>query len=165
MKQRFLDLYMDFALRTAKMSRAKRLQVGCVIVKDDNIIAYSWNGTPKGWSNYCEKNIFASDEAGAWIDVEDLYPFENDYGQRFKLETLPEVLHAETNAISKLAKSHASADGATMFCTHAPCMDCAKSIYQAGIKKLYYNDVYRSDAGLKFLIEAGLTVKQYVETE
>jgi len=163
LKERFLDLYMDFALRSAKMSRAKRLQVGCVIVKDDNIISYSWNGTPKGWSNYCERNVFASDEAGAWIDVGDIYPFENEFGQRYKLVTLPEVLHAETNAISKLAKSHDSAEGATMFCTHAPCMDCAKMIYQSGIIELYYNEIYRCDKGLKFLSDAQIKVKKYIK--
>jgi len=164
MKQRFLDLYMDFALRTAEMSRAKRLKVGCVIVKDDNIIAYSWNGTPKSWENNCERNVFADDKAN-WADIDDTFPYEDVLGRRYKLETLPEVLHSETNAISKLAKSHASAEGATMFCTHAPCMDCAKMIYQAGITKLYYNETYRSTKGIEFLLEAGVVTKQYVATE
>lgn len=161
MKRRFLDLYMDFAKRSAQMSRAKRLQVGCVIVKDENIISYSWNGTPRGWMNHCEKNVFPESDAAAWIDIEDIYPLTNELGRRYKMVTLPEVLHAETNAISKLAKSHESAEGATMFCTHAPCMDCAKIIYQSGITELYYNEVYRSNDGLDFLTELGVVVKQY----
>ena len=161
MKERFLDLFMDFAKRTADMSRAVRLQVGCVIVKEDDILAYSWNGTPKDWDNNCERRIFPSDEAGAWIDIKDMYPLEDEDSRRYKLVTLPEVLHAETNAISKLAKSHQSGNGATMFCTHAPCIDCAKMIYQSGIRKLVYNEVYRSDEGLKFLKDAGLTVIHY----
>ena len=152
---------MDIAIRTAQLSRAKRLQVGAIIVKDDKIVSYGYNGTPAGWLNYCEKAVFPSDEAGAWIDIADQYPFENELGRRYKLETLPEVLHAETNSISKLAKSNESGDGATMFCTHAPCIECAKMIYQAGIKKLYYNEVYRSDEGLEFLEKAKVTIKQH----
>jgi len=152
---------MDFALRSAKMSRAKRLQVGCVIVKDDNIISYSWNGTPKGWSNYCERNVFASDEAGAWIDVGDIYPFENEFGQRYKLVTLPEVLHAEENALGKLAKGHASSEGATMFCTHSPCIHCSKMIHAAGITTVYYKSLYRDSLGIEFLEKCKVAVIKY----
>lgn len=161
MKDRFIEYYMDIAIRTAKLSRARRLQVGAIIVKDDKIISYGYNGTPAGWSNYCERAVFPDDEAGAWVDINDIYPFENEYGSRYKLETLPEVLHAETNALAKLAKSIESGEGATMFCTHAPCIDCAKMIYQAGIKTLYYNEVYRSNAGLEFLEKAKVTIKQH----
>jgi dCMP deaminase len=80
---------------------------------------------------------------------------------RYALKTKPEVLHAETNAISKLAKSNEAGDNATMFCTHAPCIDCAKLIYQSGINNVYYRDTYRDDSGLKFLEKSNVSVTKY----
>jgi dCMP deaminase len=134
MKERVKSLYMDMAQRAAQMSRANRLKVGCLVVKDDNIISFSWNGTPAGWDNDCE------DETNI---------------------TKPEVIHAEANAVSKLAKNAASGSGATMFITHAPCMECAKLIYGAGITNVLYRNQYRSDAGIEFLIKCNVTVEQY----
>lgn len=136
MKERIKDLYMDMAHRAAQMSRAQRLQVGALIVKDDNIVSFSWNGTPAGWDNDCE-------------DVE--------------FKTKPEVIHAEANAISKLAKNAASGSGSTMFITHAPCIDCAKLIYGAGIKEVFYRSQYRSQAGIDFLTKCNVKVEQYAE--
>jgi dCMP deaminase len=142
MKQKFIDYYMDIAERTARLSSAVRLNVGAVIVKDDKVISMGYNGTPSGWDNICE----------------DLLEVHEDGGR--VLKTKPEVLHAETNAIAKLAKSTESGDCATLFVTHAPCMDCAKLIYQSGINSVFYRNTYRDDAGIKFLEKAGVNITQ-----
>jgi dCMP deaminase len=132
MKRKLKYAYMDTAYRFAQCSTAEKLQVGAVVVKDDRIISIGYNGTPPGWDNVCE------------VD-----------GQ-----TKDEVYHAEANAITKLAKSTESGDGATMFCTHSPCIHCAKLIAQSGIKKVYFEEDYRSDQGIEFLKECGVKVKR-----
>ena len=147
MKDKFIKLYMDWASRTAQLSHARRLQVGAVIVKDDSVISYGYNGMPAGWDNNCE------DEIGHVLDVD-----ENVV--EIRLKTKPEVLHAETNAIAKLAKSNESGMGATMFITHAPCLDCAKLIFQSGIGSVLYRDAYRDISGVLFLEKSGVTVTQ-----
>jgi len=133
MKQRFVDTYMDVANRFSQLSYAVRLQVGAVIVKDDRIIAYGYNGTPSGWDNTCE-DLIRIDDVGSPV-----------------LKTKPEVLHAESNAIAKLAKSPESGDGATIFITHSPCIECSKLIYQSGIKRVYFGEQYRNTDGIDFL--------------
>jgi dCMP deaminase len=144
MKQKFIDLYMDWALRLAKLSHARRLQVGAVIVKDDTVISYGYNGMPSGWDNNCEDEITV----------------EMDEKFVKALKTKPEVLHAESNAVSKLAKSSNSGLNADIFITHAPCIDCAKLILQSGIRRVYYGTQYRDDYGVKFLQKSGLEVTQ-----
>lgn len=129
---------MDVAERFAQLSSAKKLKVGAIVVKDETIVSVGYNGTPSGWSNNCE------DKKG---------------------ETVPEVIHAEMNAIAKLARSCISGEGATMFITHAPCIHCAKAIYSAGIKKVYYRDVYRDDSGVKFLKKCEVAVLQVTSCE
>lgn len=141
MKVKFKSLYMDWAVRTAQLSHAKRLQVGAVIVKDDSVISYGYNGMPAGWDNNCEDVIQHSDDT-------------------VSLKTKPEVLHAESNAVAKLARSINSGNGADIFITHAPCLDCAKLVYQAGIKRVYFGTAYRDDAGIRFLERSGVTVEQ-----
>ena len=141
MKQKFIDLYMDWATRTAQLSHAKRLQVGAVIVKDDSVISYGYNGMPAGWDNNCE-NIVGY-----------------NMGEPM-LKTKPEVLHAESNAIAKLAKSNNSGAGAVLFVTHGPCLECAKLIHQSGISRVWYGENYRDDAGIKFLVMSGVEVRQ-----
>mgnify|MGYP000017500832 FL=1 len=131
MKQKFIDAYMDVAERFAQLSSAKRLNVGAIVVKDDRIISIGYNGMPTGWDNCCED--------------------ENN-------KSKPEVLHAETNAIAKLARSGESGLGATLFVTHAPCIDCAKLIYQSGITTVYYAEEYRSTQGLLFLNKSDIKV-------
>ena len=169
MKQKFMDLYMDWAIRTAELSQAKRLQVGAVIVKDDSVISYGYNGTPAGWDNDCENKEWCS--AGGWLSPEEIvegWPYEGSYLDaggnimqgRYRLKTKPEVLHAESNAIAKLAKSTNSGMGATMFITHAPCMECAKLIYQSGIGHVLYRDSYRDTSGITFLKASGVKVEQ-----
>ena len=142
MKEKFVNAYMDVAERFAELSSARRLHVGAIVVKDDRIISIGYNGMPSGWDNDCE----------------DVIP---DYSDgTTSLKTKPEVLHAETNAIAKLAKSNESGMGATMFITHAPCLDCAKLIYQSGISSVLYRDTYRDTSGITFLEKSKITVTQ-----
>lgn len=148
---------MDIASRTAGLSTAVRLKVGSIIVKDDRIISIGYNGMPPGWTNECETKHYCDDGDCS----EQLYPKEANQWMNYKLITKPEVIHAEANAIAKLAKSSESGDGSTMFLTHSPCIDCAKQIFTAGIKKVYYRDAYRSDEGVVFLQQCGVEVDKY----
>lgn len=160
MKPKFQKLYMDWARRVAELSYAQRLQVGAVIVKNDSVISYGFNGTPSGWDNECEYKIYdlSRDLNGNYLPgSEKEYPFEDELG-RYRLKTKPEVLHAEMNSLMKLAKSTESGEQASIFITHAPCMDCAKGIYQAGIKAVYYGEDYRTTDGIDFLLKCGITV-------
>jgi dCMP deaminase len=167
MKQKYIDLYMDWADRTAQLSYAKRLQVGAVIVKDDSVISYGYNGTPSGWDNDCEDKVWDKG-AGGWLspeEIEEQYPYEGWHegaqrNVRYGLKTKPEVLHAESNAIAKLARSTNSGIGASIFITHAPCHDCAKLIYQSGISSVYYRSSYRDNMGLEFLTKSGIEVNK-----
>lgn len=137
MKEKFLSAYMDVAERFAELSSARRLHVGAIVVKDDRIISIGYNGMPSGWDNDCE-NVLEDNT----------------------LKSKPEVLHAETNAIAKLAKSTESGDGAVLFVTHSPCLDCAKLIFQSGIRSVFYRDSYRSTDGTAFLERSGVNVTQ-----
>lgn len=132
---------MQTAKTFAELSHARRLHVGAIVVKDDRIISIGYNGMPAGWDNDCENLV------------------GYDRGEPV-LKTKPEVLHAETNAISKLARSSESGEGATMFVTHSPCIECAKLIYQSGISKVYYGQQYRDDQGVKFLEKCNIEIQQ-----
>ncbi len=156
MKQKFRDAYMKVAETFAGLSSARRLHVGAIIVKDDRIISIGYNGMPSGWDNNCEDKFYCDD--GDYS--EQLFPKEADNWINYKLVTKPEVLHAETNAIAKLAKSTESGIGADMFITHAPCLDCAKLVYQSGINSVYYRNAYRNESGIQFLEKAGVKVEQ-----
>lgn len=158
MKQKFIDLYMAWANRLSQLSHAKRLQVGAVIVKDDTVISYGYNGMPAGWENDCENSESTYDERDTYHSND--WHFDSETKKYHRLKTKPEVLHAESNAIAKLAKSSNSGNGADIFITHAPCLDCAKLVYQAGIKRVYFGTAYRDDAGVKFLERSGIAVKQ-----
>ena len=133
---------MDVAERFAKLSSAKRLQVGAIVVKNDRIISIGYNGMPAGWTNECEEVVEYLKDGGTITKTKD------------------EVIHAEANAIAKLAKSSESGDGSTMFLTHAPCIHCAKQVYTAGIKKVYYRNSYRDIIGIDFLNKCGIPVEQ-----
>ena len=148
MKQKLIDAYMTTAETFAELSHAQRLHVGAIVVKDDRIISIGYNGMPAGWDNTCEEEV-ADGYAG----------FEGAIISH-RLRTKPEVLHAETNAIAKLAKSNESGMGATMFITHAPCLDCAKLIYQSGIGSVLYRNPYRDTSGVTFLEKSGIQVTQ-----
>lgn len=147
-KEKYLGTYMKTAKLFAEHSSAVRKKVGAVIVKDDRIISIGYNGMPSGWDNVCEHEVV--------VAVVDGVPQK----EIKKLRTKPEVLHAESNAIAKLAKSSESGDGASMFITCAPCIDCAKMIYQSGIKEVFYGEEYRNNDGIEFLNKCGLSVKQ-----
>ena len=145
MKQKFIDYYMKVAELTSTLSYAKRLQVGSVIVKGNKILATGYNGMPSGWDNECETTEI--------VELDEKFIKQ--------LVTKQEVLHSETNAIAKVSASTESSEGATMFCTHAPCINCAKLIYQSGINSLYYRNTYRDSAGIKFLEKSGVSVTKY----
>jgi dCMP deaminase len=149
MKPKFIDYYMKIAEVTSNLSYAKRLQVGAVIVKDNQILATGYNGMPSGWENVCET------EHEVWVGD------HTKTEKTIELKTKPEVLHAESNALMKVAQSTESCKDSTLFCTHAPCIECAKLIYQSGISTVYYKEEYRSDQGLKFLRLSGVNVHQY----
>jgi len=142
MKTKFKKLYMDWAQRCADLSHARRLHVGAVVVKDDTVISYGYNGMPAGWDNNCEDEVFQQDGISA-------------------LKTKPEVLHAESNAIAKLARSTNSGLGATLFVTHGPCIECSKLIHQTGISRVYYSEDYRDSAGIDFLRQSGVEVEKF----
>jgi len=171
MKQKFINYYMKVAELTSTLSYAKRLQVGAVIVNGNKILATGYNGMPSGWDNDCEKIEYMGGSSGGWLDPEEIYaqwPFVEDdldpdlgYARRYRLKTKDEVLHAETNAIAKVSASTESSQGATMFCTHAPCINCAKLIYQSGINSLFYRDTYRDTSGIAFLESSGVSVTKY----
>jgi len=149
MKDKFKHAFMDVAERFAQLSSATRANVGCIIVKDDNrIISIGYNGMPSGWDNCCE-DVVRQDEVGFTLT-----------------KTKPEVLHAETNAIAKVACSTDSCKDATLFCTHSPCIDCAKLIYQSGITTVYFKHDYTASSsprGIDFLEKSGVTVQQIEE--
>ena len=162
MKQKFIDAYMDVAERFAQLSSAVRLQVGAIVVKDDRIISIGYNGMPAGWDNVCEHKEYdlSRDFNGDYFpDPHNHFPLTDEQG-RYALRTKKEVLHAESNAIAKLARSAESGEGASIFITHSPCIDCAKLIYQSGISSVYYRDTYRDTTGIEFLEQCNIPVKQ-----
>lgn len=131
------NVFMEAAESFSRLSSARRRKVGCVVVKDGNIIGVGYNGTPSGWDNNCE--------------------LEHPDGT---LETKKEVIHAETNAIAKVARSTNSCDGAIMFLTDSPCFECAKLIIQSGISEVYYKNIYRDSTGVDFLKRASIICEQ-----
>lgn len=134
--------HMKAAEGYSELSYAKRLKVGAIITKDDRVISIGYNGTPAGWDNNCEDEIRYPDTEG------------------ITLKTKPEVLHAEANAIGKLARSSESGINATMYLTHSPCFDCAKLIHVAGINKVFYRTEYRNTDGIEFLNKCNIEVEK-----
>jgi dCMP deaminase len=152
MKPKFLNAHMKSAEVYSQLSSARRLQVGCVVVKDNTIIGIGYNGMPSGWDNDCEKRSYTN------IDAK--WQYLDEDGSTYSLVTRPEVLHAESNALAKIARSTNSSEGASVFVTHAPCLDCAKMMYQAGINSVYYRNSYRDTFGIDFLKDCNIEVKQ-----
>lgn len=130
--------YLRIAKEWSQLSHCKRKQVGAIIVKDRMIISDGYNGTPSGFENCCE------DEEGL---------------------TRWDVLHAEANAILKVARSTQSCEGATLYITLSPCKECSKLIHQSGIKRVVYHNGYRDDSGLQFLTKAGIEVEHIAVLE
>lgn len=139
------DVYMEIAYSVAKLSYAKRRQVGCVIVKDQQIVSFGYNGTPSGFDNSCEDVIPCSDGCCGECDMA-------------TTTTKQEVLHAESNALTKIAKSTLSSDGADLYTTTSPCFECAKLIIQSGITRVFYNETYRDMSGVDLLEQANINV-------
>lgn len=135
-------MYMDIAERISQMSYARRLQVGSVLVQNDSIISYGWNGMPAGWDNNCEDDVVEGHGVTAYLSI----------------RTKPEVLHAEANCLMKVAKTTNSSLNSTLYITHAPCLDCAKLIYQSGVKSVYFKYIYRDGKGISFLKKCGVDV-------
>lgn len=144
MKPKLIKAYMKTAETFAELSHSRRLHVGAIVVKDDRIISIGYNGMPAGWDNNCEDEIIDD----KWMVT---------------LKTKPEVLHAERNALDKLAKGNEGGLGATMFVTHAPCLECAKSIYGSGISTVYYSEDYRAEEGILFLKKCGVNIQKLIE--
>lgn len=134
--EKYHKLYMEMAKSAAKQSAAVRRKVGAVLVLPTGLIAVGWNGMPSGFSNVCE------DENG---------------------KTKPEVIHAERNALDKLTRQGVSTEGAILFVTTAPCIECAKSISSVGIVEVYYEDIQSNIDGLKFLDKSGAVTFRYDE--
>lgn len=130
-QQRRDYLYMRMARTWSENSYCERRKVGALLVKDQMIISDGYNGTPSGFENHCEDDNNTS---------------------------LPYVLHAEANAITKVARSHNSSDGATLYVTTSPCMECSKLIIQSGIKRVVYGEMYRIMDGVELLRRAGIQV-------
>ena len=148
MKQKYINAYMQTAQVFAELSHARRLHVGAIVVKEDRIVSIGYNGMPAGWDNNCEDEIgHVFDDIGHVVET--------------RLKTKPEVLHAEMNALMKLAKSTESGNGADLFITHAPCLDCAKGIFQAGIARVWFGTAYRDNAGIDFLKKSNIQVTQH----
>jgi len=152
MKEKFKRAYMQTAHTFAELSHARRLKVGAIVVKDGRIISIGYNGTPAGWNNNCENETFET-------TTEEINNSTVTTTRKI-LKTKPEVLHAESNAIAKLARSIESGLGAAIFITHSPCLECAKLIYQSGIQQVYYQEKYRDDLGLEFLKLSGVDIEQ-----
>jgi dCMP deaminase len=140
MQQKWVNAYLDMAERFAQLSYAKRLKVGAIVVKDNRVISIGYNGTPAGWDNSCEEIIEVHEDGGVVTKTKD------------------EVIHAEANAITKLARDGQSGNNSDLFCTHAPCIHCAKLIYGAGIKNVFYRQSYRDTIGVDFLTKSGVNV-------
>ena len=149
MNNKHIIAHMKSAFNYAECSTAEKMKVGCVLVKDDRIISIGYNGMPAGWTNQCET-----------------LSFFNEFGKQVPhpiLVTKPEVLHAEENAITKLARSNESGEGATAFITHVPCLSCAKLLYSSGIIEVWYKHPYKNTEGLDFLNECMIKVNAYAD--
>lgn len=168
MKSKHIRAHMKVAhVYANECSTAQRLKVGAIVVKNDKIISIGYNGMPADWDNVCEEKEWMNSDAGGWLapeEIEERWPYvatsdtDGSYIGRYRLKTRKEVLHAERNALDKLAKDAGGGEGASIFITHAPCLECAKSIYGAGIKEVFYSADYRSTDGIEFLSKCGIKV-------
>jgi len=143
---KYNEFFMNTAEAVAKLSTAIKRKVGAIAVKDNNIIAIGYNGTPSGWDNECE---YIVKSPLPYLEAKDKF-----------LKTKPEVLHAETNMIAKISRSTQSSEGCDVYVTTAPCLDCAKILYQSGVKRVFYKEQYKSDEGIQFLQKSSIPVIQ-----
>jgi len=155
-------IYMQMAYQIAKLSYAKRRRVGCVIVKDTQIISTGYNGTPHGFDNDCEEDqvkVIENENHKQILEEKGYYWEDACFSKNV---TKREVLHAESNALAKISKSTLSSDGADLYTTTCPCFDCAKLIIQSGIKRVFYSEDYRDMSGVDLLKQAGIEVKEVI---
>ena len=155
--------YMQVAYQFAKLSYANRRKVGCIIVKDNQVISFGYNGMPHGFDNKCEEDdikYYENPDIALELIEDHGYDCENGCCTKKNAITKREVLHAESNTIMKVAKSTMSCEGATLYTTTCPCFDCAKLIIQAGISKVYYTEDYRDMGGVELLQRADIIVEQ-----
>lgn len=172
LKEKYLKAFMKMAEAFAKTSEAVRLKVGCLLIKDGNIISHGVNGMPPGWhTEVCEDIIYAKDEMW-WLfdgsqevaeDVTDwlsrTYPYEDNCGI-YRLVTKPECRHAEIAALEKMWHSHTTTEGSILVVTHQLCFPCSLKIKTAGITHVYYKHKYRCDEGLQYLVDNDIVVTQ-----
>lgn len=168
-QQKYDEIYMKIAKSISELSYAKRNKVGCVIVSaDGQLISQGFNGTPSGYDNCCEDKVYnyipgkdckRPDSCAKGKDGTCKGCLLSEQSKEYTLVTKREVLHAESNAISKCAKWHSSTEGATLYVTLSPCFDCAKMIIQSGIKRVCYAELYRDSTGLDFLKKNNIEVK------
>jgi len=153
--QKLLDqAYMQCAKAIAALSKAERKKVGAILVSAGGrgIIAEGYNGTPRGFNNACENTVI--------LEVENTSGHDVYFPSKMELVTKPEVLHAESNAIAKVARSTNSSEGATLYVTISPCFECSKQIIQAGIVRVVYDELYRIQDGLDLLDKAGISTEK-----
>ena len=151
--------YLRMARIWSENSYAIRLKVGCLIVsKDGNIISDGYNGTPRGFENVCETTVDGEDFTDAYTDEGARMTLMEHVANGERIVSKPYVLHAEANAITKLARSTQSSERATLYCTDMPCVECSKLIIQAGIKRVVYERPYRNTDGLQLLHRAGIEI-------
>lgn len=161
MQRKWVDAYLDMAERFAELSHAKRLKVGAIVVKEHRVISIGYNGTPAGWDNTCEEvEYICSDEQIPSPEEMKTLGFTGTDKGWFRTRTKDEVIHAEANAITKLARDGESSKEASMFLTHAPCIHCAKMIYGAGINSVFYRNSYRDETGINFLKKCNVNVEK-----
>lgn len=171
MKPELIKFYMNVATDASELSKCTRSKVGAVIVKNDNIISWGYNGTLPGDDNCCEEKHWMPldyPEHHTPEEIEENYPIVeySDYGSpdtvigRYKLVTKADVLHAEQNAIMKLTTGTESSEGASLFCTLSPCETCAILIVKAKIKEVYFKTIYRNTKGLEKLRKFGVKLIQ-----
>ncbi|MDA9263012.1 dCMP deaminase family protein [bacterium] len=155
-------IYMQMAYQIAKLSYAKRRRVGCVIVKDTQIISTGYNGTPHGFENECEEEQVRTIDNPEHMEILIEKGYDCESGCCSKEVTRREVLHAESNALAKISKSTLSSNGADLYTTTCPCFDCAKLIIQSGIKRVFYSEDYRDMSGVALLEKAGIETKEVI---
>jgi dCMP deaminase len=157
-------IYMQMAYQIAKLSYAERRKVGCLIVKDEQIVSFGYNGTPHGFDNQCEDlhAVLPKGDEQILELKEHGYCCDKHGGTWSKLVTKKEVLHAESNAITKLAKSTLTSKDSILYTTTSPCFDCAKLIIQAGVKEVYYCEEYIDVSGINLLEKAGIKTHQVI---
>lgn len=166
-KQSRLDsVFINIAKEVATLSHCVRSKVGAVLVKDGNIISFGYNGTPSGIDNCCEVRSYMDAESAAYMNpewIELTWPLKDEDGHRYKLQTKSTVIHAESNAILKAAKSGYAVEGSTLYLTLSPCLDCCKLVLQSGVTRVLYLNNYRNLEGVEFLKQF-IKVEQYVPT-